>query len=185
MNEMSAVTPQYGGVSYRRLEAQGSLQWPCPEDDHPGTPVLHTERFTRGKGAFLAVDYTPAPEIADEDRPLVLTTGRHLWNFHTDTMTRRSIGLGSLNDRGYVDLHPADAERLGICDGDTVEVSSKHGSVTAKAHVGRESAPKRGVVFMPFHFADAPANRITSGSDLDPTAKIPGLKVTAVRVTKV
>ncbi len=185
MNEMAAVTPQYGGVSYRRLEAEGSLQWPCPDDDHPGTPILHAETFTRGRGEFLAVDYVPPPERADAERPFVLTTGRHLWNFHTNTMTRRSEGLAELNDHGYVDIHPSDAEKLGICDGDMVEIASKHGSVVAEAHVGRESVPKRGVVFMPFHFADAPANRVTSGAKLDPSAKIPGLKVTAVSVTKV
>jgi len=185
MNEMSAVTPQYGGVSYRRLDAEGSLQWPCPEDDHPGTPILHTKTFTRGLGEFLAVDYLPAPEQVDADKPLILTTGRHLWNFHTNTMTQRSEGLRELNDHGYVDLNPKDAEELGVCDGDMVTVTSKHGSVTAEAHVGRESVPKRGVAFMPFHFADAPANRITSGGQLDPAAKIPGLKVTAVRVAKV
>jgi formate dehydrogenase major subunit len=113
-----------------------------------------------------------------------MTTGRHLWNFHSNTMTGHSPGLAQLNDHGYVEMHPADAERLGVCDGDNVEVTSKHGTVVAEAHVGRESAPKRGVVFMPFHFADAPANALT-GSDLDPIAKIPGMKVTAVRVTKV
>jgi formate dehydrogenase major subunit/formate dehydrogenase alpha subunit len=183
MDEMSAVTPQYGGVSYRRLESEGNLQWPCPENDHPGTPILHVDRFTRGRGEFLAVDYLPAPERADEDRPLILTTGRHLWNFHTNTMTRRSGGLSELSDHGYVDLHPVDAKRLGVCDGDRVEVASKHGTVYAEAHVGRGGAPKQGVAFMPFHFADAPANRVT-GTQLDPIAKIPGLKVTAVRVTK-
>jgi len=182
MNEMSAVTPQYGGVSYRRLDTEGSLQWPCPDDDHPGTPILHAETFTRGRGEFAAVDYLPAPEQVDKERPLVLTTGRHLWNFHTNTMTQRSAGLCELNDHGYVDLNPRDADELGICDGDVVRVTSKHGSVTTEAHVGRENVPKKGVAFMPFHFADAPANRITSGGELDPAAKIPGLKVTAVRI---
>lgn len=184
MDEMAAVTPQYGGISYRRLEAEGGLQWPCPSDEHPGTPILHAESFTRGRGVFAAVDYTPAPERTDAERPLVLTTGRHLWNFHTNTMTQRSAGLSELNDRGYVDINAADAASLGIVDGDTVRVESKHGAVVTEAHVGRENAPRRGVVFMPFHFADAPANRLTSGNDLDPHSKIPGLKVTAVSVRK-
>jgi predicted molibdopterin-dependent oxidoreductase YjgC len=98
-------------------------------------------------------------------------------------MTGNSPGLAELSDHAYVEMHSEDAARLGICDGDLVEVTSKHGTVIAEAHVERESAPKRGVVFMPFHFAEAPANRVT-GSALDPTAKIPGLKVTAVRVSK-
>ena len=183
MIEMSSVTPQYGGVSYRRLEAEGEIRWPCPSDDHPGTAILHAETFTRGLGEFAPVDYVPPAEQADKNRPLILTTGRHLWNFHTNTMTSRTAGLAELNDHGYVEMNPADARELGICDGDTVEITSAHGAVSARARVERESAPKRGVVFMPFHFADAPANRLT-GTHLDPTAKIPGLKVTAVRVHK-
>ena len=183
MIEMSSVTPQYGGVSYRRLEVEGEIRWPCPDDDHPGTPILHAERFTRGRGEFAPVDYVPTAEQATTDRPLILTTGRHLWNFHTNTMTGRTAGLSELNDRGYLEMNPADARDLGICDGDSVEVTSAHGSVTASARVLRDGAPKRGVVFMPFHFADAPANRLT-GTTLDPTAKIPGLKVTAVKVRK-
>ena len=184
MIEMSSVTPQYGGVTYRRLEAEGEIRWPCPDESHPGTPILHVERFTRGLGEFAPVDYIPPAEKTDAERTLILTTGRHLWNFHTNTMTRRSSGLSELNDHGYLEMNPADARDLGICNGDTVEVTSAHGSVEAEARVIRESAPKRGVVFMPFHFADAPANRLTA-ANLDPTAKIPGLKVTAVRVHKV
>lgn len=184
MNEMSAVTPQYGGVSYRRLDELGELRWPCPSDDHPGTTILHAEQFTRGLGAFAAVDYEPAPDMPTADRPLVMTTGRHLWNFHTDTMIRRSTGLSELNDTGYLEMNTADAKRLGICEGDRIAVTSKHGVVETAARVLRKNGPRPGVVFMPFHFADAPANRIT-GTDLDPTAKIPSLKVTSVSVRKV
>ena len=181
MFEMSAVTPQYGGVSYRRLEAEGEIRWPCPTADHPGTAILHAETFTRGLGAFATVDFEPAPDRATAERPFVMTTGRHLWNFHTNTMTDRSEGLCELNDHGYLELCASDAAALGICDGDRIEVTSKHGSVVTEARVLRRGGPKPGVVFMPFHFADAPANRIT-GSDLDPTAKIPSLKVTSVRI---
>jgi formate dehydrogenase major subunit len=184
MAEMAMVTPQYGGVSFERLEAEGELRWPCPDAAHPGTAILHAERFTRGLGAFLPVDYEPAPDRVTTDRPLVMTTGRHLWNFHTNTMTIRSEGLGGLNDHGYLEMSAGDASALGICDGDRVEVTSEHGSVETEARVLRRGGPKPGVVFMPFHFADAPANRIT-GTDLDPTAKMPGLKVTSVRVRKV
>ncbi len=183
MDEMAAVTPQYGGISYRRLEAEGGLQWPCPDLDHPGTPILHAETFTRGKGVFAAVDYTPPPEPATPEHPFVLTTGRHLWNFHTNTMTAASEGLAELNPDSYVEMNAADAEELGICEGDAVEVTSAHGSVLTTARVCGDSSPRRGVVFMPFHFADAPANRLT-GVELDPSAKIPGLKVTAVSVAK-
>ncbi len=184
MFETSSVRPQYGGVSYPRLEAEGEMRGPCPDDDHPGTAILHAETFTRGLGEFAAVDYVPPAEQADEHRPLILTTGRHLWNFHTNTMTRRTAGLSELNDHGYLEMNPTDARDMGICDGDEVEVTSAHGSVRVKARVDRSSAPKRGVVFMPCHFADASANRLTA-INLGPTAKIPGLKVTAVEVRKV
>ncbi len=184
MNEMSAVTPQYGGVSYRRLAEVGELRWPCPDDDHPGTTILHAEKFTRGLGQFAVVDYEPAPDRVSEERPLVMTTGRHLWNFHSDTMINRSAGLNELNGRSYIEIHRHDADGLGICDGDRVEVTSKHGVIETEARIVRGGGPKPGVVFMPFHFADAPANRIT-GTDLDPISKIPSMKVTSVRVRKV
>ncbi len=183
MDEMSAVTPQYGGITYRRLEEEGGLQWPCPEEDHPGTPILHTETFARGLGEFAAVDYTPPPQITDDEHPFVLTTGRHLWNFHTNTMTSRSAGLDTLNPDGYAEISPEDAERLCVCEGDLLEIGSRRGTVRAPARITEGTKP--GVVFMPFHFADAPANALTSGKNLDPFAKIPDLKITAVRVSKV
>jgi predicted molibdopterin-dependent oxidoreductase YjgC len=184
MAEMAQITPQYGGVSHERIEREGFLQWPCPDADHPGTPILHTEKFTRGLGEFAAVDYQAPSELADTERPFILTTGRNLWNFHTNTMTGHAEGLSTLSDHCYVEINPADAKRLCVCDGDSVEVVSKHGSVVAEARVTHRSGPKPGVVFMPFHFAAAPANRLT-GIDLDPTAKIPAFKVTAVRLAKV
>jgi len=184
MDEMAMVTPQYGGVTYRRLDVEGELRWPCRDADDPGTAILHAETFTRGLGAFAPVDYEPVSDRPTPDRPLVMTTGRHLWNFHTNTMTVRSEGLGELNGRGYVEMNADDAAALEICDGDRALVTSKHGSVETEVRVPRRGGPKAGVVFMPFHFADSPANRIT-GADLDPTAKIPELKVTSVSVRKV
>jgi predicted molibdopterin-dependent oxidoreductase YjgC len=183
MDEMAEVTPQYGGVNYGRIEAEGGIQWPCPDDGHPGTAVLHSQAFTRGRGQFAPVDWKPPVERATADRPLVLTTGRHLHNFHTDTMVRRAAGLSELNPTGYVEIHASDAQNLDISDGDRVVVESAHGSVETTAYVCAKGGPKPGVVFMPFHFADAPANRVTN-SNLDPSAKIPALKVTAVSVRK-
>ncbi|HEY5517598.1 MAG TPA: molybdopterin dinucleotide binding domain-containing protein, partial [Coriobacteriia bacterium] len=184
MDEMAMVTPQYGGVTYERLDAEGELRWPCRDAGDPGTAILHAETFTRGLGAFAAVDHEPTADRPTAERPLVMTTGRHLWNFHTNTMTVHSEGLGGLSECGYLELSPVDAAALGIGDGDRVEVTSRHGSVETEARVPRRGGPKPGVVFMPFHFADSPANRIT-GTDLDPTAKIPELKVTSVRVRRV
>lgn len=183
MNEMSALTPQYGGISYRRLREEGSLQWPCPSDEHPGTPILHVGQFTRGRGVFAPVEYRPSPDEPTTDRPFVLTTGRHLFNFHSDSMIKTSAGLSELNPTGYVEMNPQDAGQLGVCDGERVILESRHGVVTAPVRVCGIGAPRRGTVFMPFHFADAPANRLTGG-ELDPISKIPGLKVTAVSIRK-
>jgi formate dehydrogenase alpha subunit len=180
MDEIAAVTPSYGGISYKRIE-KGGLQWPCPTPDHPGTPILHTQQFTRGKGQFVPLEYKPPMELPDKQYPLVLTTGRSLYHFHTGTMTRKVEGLNILKKEGEVEINPADASKLGIADGDRVKVASRRGEVVAKASV-TEASPT-GVVFMTFHFAESPANRLTNPA-LDPVAKIPEYKVCAVRVEK-
>jgi predicted molibdopterin-dependent oxidoreductase YjgC len=181
MDEIASVTPSYGGISYKRLE-KGGLQWPCPTPEHPGTPILHTQQFTRGKGQFIPLEYKPPVELPDKKYPLVLTTGRSLYHFHTGTMTRKVAGLNVLRKEGEVEINPADAASLGIADGDSVKVASRRGEVVAKANV-TEISPE-GVVFMTFHFAESPANRLTNPA-LDPVAKIPEYKVCAVRVEKV
>jgi len=183
MTEMAAVTPQYGGITHRRLEEDGGLQWPCPDVSHPGTPVLYADGFPRGRAAFAVVDDEPPAELPDAQFPLVLSTGRHLWNFHTNTMTGRSAGLADLNAGGYVEISPEDAESLCLCEGDRAEVTSRRGACVASVRIAVGLEP--GVVFMPFHFADAPANRLTSGAVLDPISKMPGLKTTPVRVSRV
>jgi formate dehydrogenase alpha subunit len=180
MDEIASLTPSYGGISYQRLE-EGGLQWPCPTLEHPGTPILHTQQFTRGKGRFIPLEYKPSKELPDKDYPLVLTTGRSLYHFHTGTMTRRVEGLNMLRPGGEVEISPADASKLGINDGEMVRVISRRGRVTAKAKV-TEASPE-GVVFMTFHFAESPANRLTNPV-IDPVAKIPEYKVCAVRVEK-
>ncbi|MBA7484549.1 putative formate dehydrogenase [subsurface metagenome] len=180
MDEIASLTPSYGGIGYGRLEKDG-LQWPCPTPEHPGTPILHTQQFTRGKGQFIPLEYKPPMELPDKDYPLVLTTGRSLYHFHTGTMTRRVEGLNVLMREGEVEINPADAAKLGIADGDKVKVASRRGEVVAKANL-TEASPA-GVVFMTFHFAESPANRLTNPA-LDPVAKIPEYKVCAVRVEK-
>jgi formate dehydrogenase alpha subunit len=180
MDEIASLTPSYGGISHKRLE-KGGLQWPCPTTEHPGTPILHTQQFTRGKGQFIPLVYKPPMELPDRKYPLVLTTGRSLYHFHTGTMTRKVAGLNVLKKDGEVEINPVDASRLGIADGDRVKVSSRRGEVVAKANV-TEVSPQ-GVVFMTFHFAESPANRLTNPA-LDPVAKIPEYKVCAVRVEK-
>ena len=181
MEEIASLTPSYGGISYKRLE-DGGLQWPCPTKDHPGTPILHTKQFTRGKGKFIPLEYKPPMELPDKEYPLVLTTGRSLYHFHTGTMTRRVEGLNVLKREGEVEINPADGAKLRIKDADMVKVISRRGEVLARARL-TEVSPV-GVVFMTFHFAESPANMLTNPV-IDPVAKIPEYKVSAVRIERV
>lgn len=181
MDEIAEVTPIYGGVSFDRLEGEG-LQWPCPTPEHPGTPILHVGRFSRGLGHFSPVHHQPAAELPDDEYPFMLTTGRLLQHWHTGTMTRRVEGLNFLAPEERVEMNPEDAARLGIQDGDWIRVSSRRGSVTARVKVF--DRPRPGLVFMTFHFAEALGNVLTNNV-VDPVAKIPEYKVCAVKVEKV
>jgi predicted molibdopterin-dependent oxidoreductase YjgC len=180
--EIAAVTPSYGGISHARLEGDG-LQWPCPTPDHPGTPLLHGQKFATpsGKGRFSPLSYRPAAELPCEDYPLLLTTDRSLFHYHTSTMTGRVAGLMALRGEELLKMHPADAARLGIASGDALEVSSRRGRVRVKAEVTDICPP--GVVSTTFHFPASPMNQVTNNA-LDPVAKIPETKVCAVRVEK-
>ncbi|MBU1877425.1 MAG: molybdopterin-dependent oxidoreductase, partial [Chloroflexi bacterium] len=179
MAEIAALTPIYGGVTYERLEQVGGLQWPCPSTDHPGTPILHTTKFSRGKGLFQPQEYKPPAEEPDEAYPFILTTGRTMFHFHTGTMTRRSEKLAQEVPLSYLEVSPADAQSLGVRHGQMVHVSSRRGELDTQVFI----TPRvpAGVVFMPFHFAEAAANVLTNNA-LDPLCKIPELKVCAVRV---
>jgi len=180
MDEIARLTPSYGGMSYQRLETDG-LQWPCPTAEHPGTRFLHAERFTRGKGRFIPLEYKPPVELPDAQYPLLLTTGRSLYHWHTGTVTRKVTGLNQLMGEGLVEINPADAAALDIADGDLVSVMSRRGKITARAKITDASAP--GEVFMTFHFAESPTNQLTNPA-LDPVSKIPELKVCAVSIEK-
>ncbi len=181
LEEVASLTPSYGGIRYSRLEGLG-LQWPCPAADHPGTPFLHKDKFTRGKGKFHVTPYVPAPELPNEEYPFLLTTGRVLYHYHT-LITRKSKGLSEIYPEGVVELHPEDAQRLGIqADNGLVEVASRRGKVNVKAKVSNRLSP--GIVFMTFHFKEAAANLLTLDA-LDPVAKIPGYKVCAVKIQKI
>jgi len=180
MEEIASLTPSYGGISYERLE-NGSLQWPCPTSEHPGTPILHTKQFTRGKGRFIPLKYKPPMELPDNEYPLVLTTERSLYQYHTGTITRKVEGLNILKSEELVEINPDDASALSIADGEMIKVISRRGEVVAKAKV-TEASPV-GVITMSFHFAESPTNVLTNPA-LDPVSKIPELKVCAVRVEK-
>jgi predicted molibdopterin-dependent oxidoreductase YjgC len=177
--EMRALTPSYAGISHARLRAGEAIHWPCGSEDHPGTPVLHSETFSRGLGQFHPADFRPAAELPDAEFPLVLTTGRMLEHYHTGTMSRRSAGLHGLVPGPFVEMSRVDAQELGVEDGDGVTVTSRRGSIALPASVG--DRVDEGVVFIPFHFHEAAANVLTNPAT-DPLAGIPEFKACAVRV---
>jgi len=180
--EIRSVTPQYAGITYARIDTPESVQWPCPNEDHPGTPVLHGQKFARGQGKFSPVVYQPSAEVPDAEYPLVLTTGRIMFQYHTGTMTRRSPALETEAPEAFVEINPEDARQLGITQDRYARVSSRRGSITIKVKV--TDAIKHGIVYIPFHFVEAAANMLTNPA-VDPVAKIPEYKVCAVNVTPI
>ena len=180
MEEVSSLAPSYGGIAYGRLE-KGGLQWPCPTRQHPGTPILHTKLFTRGKGRFIPLEYRPPAELPDKKYPLILSTGRCLYHYHA-SMTMKVRGLNILRGEELVQINPRDALALRIADGDRIKVTSRRGEVTARAKI-TEVTPE-GAIWMTFHFAESPTNMLTNPA-LDPAVKTPEYKVCAVRVERV
>ena len=179
MNEINALTPSYTGVTYQRLEEGASLQWPVPGEDHPGTPILHTSKFTRGLGQFVAVDHVPPAEVPDDEYPLVLTTGRVLYHWHGGAMTHRARNLEAMYPEALVEINPKDAGKAGIQDGQLMKIASRRGEIVSKAQVTDRVEP--GLIFATFHFAESAANFLTNPA-LDPQAKIPEFKVCAVKI---
>ncbi len=178
--EVAKVTPSYAGISYARLD-QGGLQWPCPTPQHPGTKFLHVGTFSRGLGKFNAVDYIPPNEMPDAEYPLILSTGRRRYHYHTGTMTQRTNALEVFYPTEFLEINCVDAEKLGICDGDIVRVSSRRGEVKVAASITDKVTP--GMVFTSFQYPDVPINRVTNAAR-DPISKIPEYKVCAVKVEK-
>jgi len=179
MLEMGRAVPAYAGVRYEHLEPVGP-QTPVPTPGHPGSPYLYADTFPRGRAKFHPLEYVPNAEMPDDEYPLVLSTGRVLEHWHGGTMTRNS-SLDELHPVALLDIHPEDAERLGICHLDPVRITSRRGSVVARAKVTEKA--NVGVVFLPFHYREAAANLLTNDA-LDPQAKIPEYKAGVVRVTK-
>lgn len=179
MSEINALAPSYGGITHARLEAGERLQWPCPTVDHPGTPILHTKQFTRGKGKFMPIDHVPPAEKPDDDYPMIMSTGRVLYHWHGGQMTRRAKGIMEVYGSALVEVNPSDAEKMGLIEKSFVRITSRRGNIEAQAWVTDRVPP--GMVYANFHFPEASANELTHAS-LDPVAKIPEYKITAVKV---
>ncbi len=180
MNEIVQVTPSWAGATYPRLQGAG-LQYPVPDRDHPGTDFLFADRFPTpdGKAIMVPVEYAPPVELPDEEYPFVMNTGRQLYHWHTGTMTRRATGLDSREPTPIVEIHPDDAARMGVAEGDLIRLTSRRNTLVSAARVSERVAP--GQVFVPFHFREAAANLLTNPV-LDPYAKMAELKCCAVRV---
>lgn len=181
MEEIREVTPIYGGMRYDRLDSYG-LQWPCPSLDHPGTPYLHKEKFAKGLGTFMPRPFIEPVESPDDEFNFILSTGRIYWHWHTRTLTGRTSTLEREAPKPFVEIHPEDAEKLGIKDEETVKVTSRRGNVSLAARITGKVAP--GSCFIPFHYREAAANVLTINA-VDPVAKIPEYKVCAVKVEKI
>ncbi|SDY89046.1 formate dehydrogenase, alpha subunit [Proteiniborus ethanoligenes] len=180
MEEISGVTPQYAGIRYERLEEEG-IQWPCLDENHPGTIYLHKASIARGRGLFMPIEYTISAETTDAEYPYIFTTGRILYHYHTRTMTGRVEGLNQISSESYVEINEITAMKLGIAHGEKIKLSSRRGEIITTARI--TDIIEEGVLFMPFHFAEGAANYLTN-TQLDSIAKIPELKVAAVKIQK-
>lgn len=181
-DELASVTPSYGGLSHKRLDTEGGIQWPAPTKDHPGTKFLHKEAPARGKGLFVPIDYVESNETPDDEFPLIMTTGRILYHYHTRTMTGKIDGLNEISGTSYIEVNPVTARKLNIEDGEMVRVSSRRGDLETAVKI--TDIIDDDIVFMPFHFAEGAANVLTNNA-LDPIAKIPELKVATVNISKI
>ena len=181
MSEINGVTPSYAGVNYGRLDAGEPLQWPVPNVNHPGTPILHVGKFSRGLGRFVAAEHVPPAELPDDEYPLMLTTGRVLYHWHGAEMTRRARGLNAAYPEALIEISPKDAQNAAVSDGDLVRLASRRGEIVAKAQVTQRVGA--GLVFATFHFPESAVNFLTNPV-VDPQAKIPEYKVCAVKLEK-
>jgi formate dehydrogenase major subunit len=177
--EINAVAPSYAGITWDRVGDNG-LQWPCPTVDHPGTAYLHKDRFTRGLGLFHAIEFKEPAELPDDEYPLIMTTGRVLEQFHTGTMSRKTPGFNNIA-KPMVMISVDDAQSMGIKNSELIKVSTRRGEIQTNAFVTKRI--QKGVIYIPFHYVEAPANRLTINA-VDPVAKIPEFKVCAAKIEK-
>jgi formate dehydrogenase major subunit len=181
--ELLPLCAPFAGIKYRRIENNG-LQWPCPDENHPGTVYLHKDgNFARGKGLLNAFEWRPPQEETDDDYPLLLSTGRSLSHYHTRTQTGNSIGINSIMSEELADIAPADAAALGIEDGAWIRVTSRRGQVDIRANVSERMRP--GMVWMTFHFRETNANWLTNPRALDNITKTAEYKACAVKIAPI
>ena len=181
--EFASLTPKIAGISHERLEENvAGLQWPCPDENHPGTPTLHVDGPMIGKAQFQAVDYRPSDELPDNEFPLVLSTGRTLYHYNSATQTRRDAGPVAKQRGNFIEMHRSDARKLKIEHGESVKVLSRRGEVVAEAWVSPRVRP--GCIWMPMHFAESRANLLTNDAG-DCVTGTGEYKVCAVRVEKI
>ena len=185
MDEIASVTPSFAGISHKRLDSEEvggrGLQWPCTSPTHPGTPIMHVGKFARGLGYFRPAEYVPSTELPDKTYPFILITGRILVHYNACAMTDKTEGINALENANFIEIHTKDAAKLGIANGEIVEVSSRRGTITAEARVSDKTNP--GQVWMPFHYVDG-ANWLTIDA-LDSISSTPEYKVCAVKVSKI
>lgn len=180
-DELASLSDKFAGISHARIDAESGLQWPCPTKDHPGTPTLHVDAPIRGKGLFEPVAYRVSAELPDQEYPLVLSTGRTLYQYNSATQTRRDPGTSAKNGSNFIEVHRSDARKLSLRDGDAVRVVSRRGEVDAEVWVSKRVRP--GCVWMPMHFGEARANLITNDAG-DPITQTAEYKVCAVRIDR-
>lgn len=180
-NEMAGLTPSFAGISFPRLDGDG-ICWPCPTADHPGTPILHIGKFSRGLGHFHDIEWKPPAEVPDDEYPIWLTTGTEYAHYLTGSMTRRCETLDREMPELITDLNPEDGKRMGVANGDYIRVTSRRGTLVSRVQLTERVKP--GMIFMPLHFEEAAANLLTNPA-LDPISKTPEYKVCAVKLEKV
>ena len=186
MDEIASLTPSFHGISHERLDrpemlGQG-LQWPCPNEDHPGTPIMHVGKFSKGLGTYSTAHYKESQELPDQEYPMIMMTGRILYHYNACAMTSRTDGINEIASSSFIEINTDDALELGIAHGDRVKVSSRRGEIESTARVSYKT--NKGQVWMPFHFQDGNSNWLTIAA-LDDICKVPEYKVCAVRVKKV
>jgi formate dehydrogenase alpha subunit len=177
-DEICSLTPQYRGMSYERIDEKG-LQWPCPDKDHPGTPVLHVGKFVRGRGLFIPTDYEPPKEMPDDEYPILLTTGRDVEHYNFGSMTRRTPSIERIRPEALAEVHPEDAARMGISDRSWIKIKSRRGEVKTRAIIS--DRVQVGTIFIPYHYAEVPINNLTL-NNLDKLSRSPQYKACSIKV---